>query len=146
MRPSIPLAVLVAISVPAGARSTCALTFEVGPGKTLAIRSARPPYSFTGPSGAVESYPNNASTIYLEFGENITVRNCALHDSGNGFFAFSSDQVATRNVLVEGNYIYDNGNDGSIFEHNVYTEALGITFQYNHLGPLRAGAGGNNLK
>src|SRR5207249_10062078 len=36
MRPSIPLAVLVAISVPAGARSTCALTFEVGPGKTLA--------------------------------------------------------------------------------------------------------------
>ncbi|PYQ18089.1 MAG: polysaccharide-degrading enzyme, partial [Acidobacteria bacterium] len=114
--------------------------------ESLDIRSARPPYSFTGPSGAVESYPNNASTIYLEFGENITVRNCILHDSGNGFFAYSSDTIATRNVLVEGNYIYDNGNDGSIYEHNNYTEVLGITFQYNHFGPLRAGAGGNNLK
>jgi hypothetical protein len=249
MRPSIPLAVLVAVASFAGARVAAALTFEVGPGKTFAnvgdvpweslnagdtvliyyratpykekfvlsrvgtpsapitvrgvpgplgelpvldgngattraqldyysrsrgvikiggstvpfadgvtvmpqwitienldIRSARPPYSFTGPSGAVESYPNNASTIYLEFGENITVRNCVLHDSGNGFFAYSSDTIATRDVLVEGNYIYDNGNDGSIFEHNSYTEALGITFQYNHFGPLRAGAGGNNLK
>jgi hypothetical protein len=114
--------------------------------ENLDIRSARPPYTFTGPSGAVESYPNNASTIYLEFGENITVRNCILHDSGNGFFAYSSDTIATRNVLVEGNYIYDNGNDGSIYEHNNYTEVLGITFQYNHFGPLRAGAGGNNLK
>ena len=114
--------------------------------ENLEIRSARPPYTFTGPSGAVESYPNNASTIYLEFGENITVRNCVLRDSGNGFFAFSSDTIATRNLLVEGNYIYDNGNTGSNFEHNVYTEALGITFQYNHLGPLRAGASGNNLK
>ena len=114
--------------------------------ENLDIRSARPPYSFTGPSGAVESYPNNASTIYLEFGENITVRNCILHDSGNGFFSFSSNTIASRNILVEGNYIYDNGNDGSIFEHNNYTESLGITFQYNHFGPLRAGAGGNNLK
>jgi hypothetical protein len=114
--------------------------------ENLDIRGARPPYSFTGPSGAVESYPNNAATIYLEFGENITVRNCVLHDSGNGFFSFSSNTIASRNVLVEGNYIYDNGNDGSIFEHNNYTESLGITFQYNHFGPLRAGAGGNNLK
>ena len=114
--------------------------------ENLDIRSARPPYSFTGPSGAVESYPNNAATIYLEFGENITVRNCVLHDSGNGFFSFSSNTIASRNILVEGNYIYDNGNDGSIFEHNNYTESLGITFQYNHFGPLRAGAGGNNLK
>jgi hypothetical protein len=63
--------------------------------ENLDIRSARPPYSFTGPSGVVESYPNNASTIYLEFGENITVRNCALHDSGHGFFAnsFVSDRT-----------------------------------------------------
>ena len=36
--------------------------------------------------------------------------------------------------------IYDNGNVGSIFEHNIYTEALGITFQFNYFGPLKAGA------
>ena len=39
--------------------------------------------------GATETYTDPASAIYVEFGENITVRNCDLHDNGNGFFAFS---------------------------------------------------------
>src|SRR4029079_4241587 len=43
-------------------------------------------------------------------------------------------------------YIYDNGNVGSLFEHNNYTAAIGITFQYNRFGPLRTGCLGNNLK
>jgi hypothetical protein len=65
-----------------------------------------------------------------------------MHDCSNGFFCASQ----TANLLVEANWIEDNGNVGSIFEHNNYTEALGIVFQFNHFGPLRAGAGGNNLK
>jgi hypothetical protein len=114
--------------------------------ENLAIRSARPPYSFTNPDGSSESYTNPASSIYLEFGENITVRNCELFDNGNGFFAFSSNTIVTRNILLEGNYIHDNGNVGSNFEHNIYVEAIGVTYQYNQFGPLRAGAGGNNVK
>jgi hypothetical protein len=114
--------------------------------ENLEITGARPPNTFTGPSGAVESYPNNASSIYLEFGENVTVRNCDLHDNGNGFFAFSSDAIATRNLLLEGNSIHDNGNVGSLFEHNVYVEAIGVTYQYNHFGRTFPGAGGNNIK
>ena len=114
--------------------------------ENLEIRNARPPYSFTGPTGAVESYPNNASSIYLEFGRNITVRNCDLHDNGNGFFAFSSDTILTEDLLVEGNYIHDNGNVGSNFEHNTYVEARHVTYQYNHFGPLYPGASGNNIK
>jgi hypothetical protein len=51
--------------------------------------------------------------IYVEKGENITVRNSVIHDSGNGFFVASSDALASRNILVEGNYIYDNGNTSS---------------------------------
>jgi hypothetical protein len=35
---------------------------------------------------------------------------------------------------------------GSLYEHNVYTEAIKITYQYNRFGPLMPGAGGNNLK
>jgi hypothetical protein len=62
------------------------------------------------------------------------------------FFVASSDALASRNILVEGNYIYDNGNTSSIYEHNNYTAAIGITFQYNRFGPLRAGCSGNNLK
>src|SRR6185503_2837060 len=114
--------------------------------ENLDIRSARPPYTFTAANGTTQSYVNNASSIYVEKGENIVVRNCIIHDSGNGFFVASSDALASRNILVEGNYIYDNGNTNSIFEHNNYTAAIGITFQYNHFGPLRAGCLGNNLK
>jgi len=114
--------------------------------ENLDIRSARPPYTFVAANGNTQSYTNNASSIYVEKGENITIRNCLIHDSGNGFFVASSSALASRNILVQGNYIYDNGNTGSIYEHNNYTAAIGITFQYNRFGPLRAGCSGNNLK
>jgi len=48
----------------------------------------------------------------------------------------------TKDLLVEGCDLYDNGIENSLYQHNVYTEALGITFRYNRLGPLRAGGDG----
>ncbi|MBI1892685.1 MAG: polysaccharide-degrading enzyme [Candidatus Rokubacteria bacterium] len=114
--------------------------------ENLEVRSAKPPYTFTADDGTTQKYTANASTIYLEKGENITIRGTVLHDAGNGLFVASSDTEVSRDILIEGNSIYDNGNVGSIYEHNSYTAALGITFQYNHYGPLCAGCGGNNLK
>jgi hypothetical protein len=70
--------------------------------ENLDIRSARPPYTFVAANGSTQAYANNASSIYVEKGENITVRNCIIHDSGNGFFVASSDALASRNILVEG--------------------------------------------
>jgi hypothetical protein len=69
-----------------------------------------------------------------------------MHDSANGFFVASSDETVSRNILVEGNYIFGNGIVGSAFQHNNYTAAIGITFQYNRFGAMRAGANGNALK
>lgn len=112
----------------------------------LEIRNARAAFSFTGDDGLIHSYDANASTIYLERGEHVTIRDCVLHAAGNGLFVASGDTEPSRDILIEGNYIYDNGNTGSYYEHNSYTEALGITFQYNHYGPLCSGCGGNNLK
>jgi hypothetical protein len=115
--------------------------------ENLDIRSARPPFTYTAANGSTQqAYSSSASSIYVEKGENIVIRNCILRDSGNGFFVASSDALASRNILIEGNYIYDNGIDGSILQHNNYTAAIGITFQYNRFGPLRAGCLGNNLK
>ncbi|MHC4713466.1 MAG: DNRLRE domain-containing protein [Planctomycetota bacterium] len=110
--------------------------------ENLDVRSARPAYSFTDDAGSPGTYASNAAAIHIEKGDYITVRNCILRDSGNGFFV----SPQTTEVLVEGCYIYDNGISSSIFEHNNYTEAAGMTFQYNHFGPLRSGCGGNNLK
>ena len=113
--------------------------------ENLEIRSARPPFTYTNWDRTVGAYVNNAAGIWIEKGENITIRNCTIDDCGNGLFVSSGDIVST-NILVESCSIFGNGNSGSVYEHNVYTEALGITFQYNHFGPLRAGCSGNNLK
>ncbi len=114
--------------------------------ESLDLRSARPPYQFIGANGTTQSYADNAAAVYIEKGEHITVRNCRIHDSGNGLFISSSDSAASRDILIEGNYIFDNGIEGSIYHHNSYTAAAGITYQFNRYGPLRAGCAGNNLK
>jgi parallel beta-helix repeat protein len=114
--------------------------------ENLEIRGARSSYTFTDDSGATVAYGANASTIYVEKCENCTIRNNVLHDAGNGLFVASSDTAVSRNIVIERNHIYDGGNVGSIYEHNVYTAALGIRFEGNFLGRLLAGAAGNNLK
>lgn len=98
--------------------------------------------AFKDDNGSSATFQANASAIYLQSGSHITVRDCIMRDSGNGFFSTS----ATSDVLVEGNYIYGNGNVGSIYEHNNYTDSNGIVFQYNRFGPLCAGCSGSNLK
>ncbi len=109
--------------------------------ENLHIRSGRAPYHFTGRGGDT-AYTTNCAAIYVEKGDHLTIRNCEMEDCGNGFFSGSG----SSDVLVDGCYIHGNGIEGSIYEHNNYTESNGITFQYNHFGALRAGCGGNNLK
>jgi hypothetical protein len=112
--------------------------------ENLDVKSGRPPYEFTGRDGT-GAYRENAASIYIEKGQHITIRNCIIRDSGNGLFVAAADGE-TQDILVEGCRIYDNGIEESIYEHNSYTAAIGITFQYNYYGPLRDGCGGNNLK
>ena len=109
--------------------------------ENLDVRSGRPPFAFTGRKGA-QPYAQNAAAIFIEKGEHLIIRNCALHDSGNGLFASHS----SRDLLIDGCHIFDNGIENDNYEHNSYTEALGIVFQNNHFGPLRAQCPGNNLK
>jgi len=108
----------------------------------LEIRSGRPGYAFTDDAGQAGTYGSNAAAIHVETGAHITIERCVLADCGNGLFA--SAQV--RDLHVRGNHIHGNGIEGSIYEHNSYTECLGILFEYNRYGPLRPGCGGNNLK
>ncbi len=113
--------------------------------ENLDVRSGRPPFSFTNDSGGSETYSDNAAAIYVEKAEHLTIRACIIRDSGNGLF-IAVNEGQTQNLLIEGNWVYDNGIEGSIYQHNSYTSALGITFQFNHYGPLRTDCDGNNLK
>jgi hypothetical protein len=109
--------------------------------ENLEIRSGRSPYAYTGREGE-KHYANNAAAVFIEKGEHITVRNCVLADCGNGLFCASK----TSDLVVEYCTIRDNGMENRIYEHNSYTEARGILFQFNQYGPLRKGCLGNNLK
>jgi hypothetical protein len=110
--------------------------------ENLEIRSGRPGFHFTDRYGNSGEYNGNAAAVHIEEGENVTVRGCILRDCANGLF---SGHLSKR-VLIARNHIYDNGVESSIYQHNTYTESLGITYEYNHFGPLRAGCSGNNLK
>ncbi len=109
--------------------------------ENLKIINGRDDYTFTGRDG-LTGYTANCAAVFIESGKHITIRNCELFNCGNGLFAAS----AAEEILVEGCYIHGNGNAGSIYEHNNYTEAKNITFQYNRFGPLCEDCQGNNLK
>ncbi len=109
--------------------------------ENLDIRSARPSFFYFNSEG-LHKYFQNAAAIFIEKGEHITIRNCFLHDCGNGLFV----AYETKDLLIENCSIYHNGIADSLYEHNVYTESAGITFQGNYLGPLREKCLGNNLK
>jgi hypothetical protein len=109
--------------------------------ENLEIRSARRPFTFAGRKGPT-AYSKDAASLIVEKADHLLLRNLTLHDSGNGLMI----SAQSSHVRVEGCHIYDNGNPGSITEHNAYTECNGIVFEGNHFGPLRKGCLGINLK
>jgi hypothetical protein len=108
----------------------------------LELRGALTGETFINQDGTEGVYRVNAAAIHIEIGDQITVRHCTLQGNSQGL----SSAYLAHNVSVERCRIYNNGNPGSISEHNIYTESRGIQFLYNHLGPLSDGARGNNIK
>lgn len=114
----------------------------------LEVRNAHASNTYTDGTGALRRYSANAASFFVERGEHIALRNCSINGSGNGFFVASGGDEAlfSRDILVQGCAIYGNGNVSSDREHNIYTEASGMVFEGNYMGPLRPGALGSNLK
>jgi hypothetical protein len=125
-----------------GAANNSALTPNYIVIENLEVRGARPPYTYTTKAGTTGGYNNTSSGIYVEIGDSITIRNCIFRDNANGLFTANR----SSNVLVERNYLFDNGLENLNGQHNSYTESVGITFQFNRYGPLRPTCGGNALK
>lgn len=116
----------------------------------LYLRNAHNSRQFFNSSGVLQNYTLNAAAIHIETGHHIIITGCTLTASGNGFFGATytadGDNYIVEDITLEYSYIFGNGNVGRIFEHNIYTEAVGIIFQYNRIGPMISGAGGNALK
>lgn len=109
----------------------------------LELIGASPENTFTDKTGAASSYSNPAAGIFVQRGDDITVRGCSIHDNNNGIFmGTGSGAEATRRVLIEANHIFNNGSLSDFFHHNVYNEVEGVTYQFNHFGRPRAGSNG----
>jgi len=118
--------------------------------KNLHIRNAFHENQFRHHDGQLYSYTPHAAGIFVERGENIAIDNCIIESNGNGFFVASGDseEVLSRNIKVTNSHLFNNGTVTTGFDrhHNVYTEAVGVEFKNNFIGPLRMGAGGSAFK
>ena len=128
----------VIISAPFGNRSGYILL------DSLSIRGAYEEYSYTATNGSIRNYLKGAAPLRIQRGDNIVIRNCELTDGSNGLFV--SDASINRELLIEGNYIHNNGSVGSDREHGSYVQGLGVIYRFNHYGPMRPGSGGSSLK
>lgn len=110
--------------------------------ENLDIKNANPNYTFKNDKWETKTYSSNAAWVHIEYGNNITIKNCKIHDNWNGIFStyFSS------NIIIAWNHIYDNWIVWSIYEHNTYTESKWITYEYNRFWKLKVWALWNNLK
>ncbi len=107
----------------------------------LDVENAYPAFSFQTRKSPAK-YAQAAAAVWIEKGEEIAIRGCALHGSANGLFVSNN----SRHILVDRCRFYGNGVEKDLYKQNSYSEADGIVFQRNHFAPLRPGAPGCNLK
>lgn len=124
--------------------------------ENLDIRNAALGQPFTdAQAGNTAAYSSFASCLYVEAAAHLVVKNNLLHNCGNGLFINSKNSTLlelSQDVLIEGNQLFNNSNPplagvtNGYSEHQSYTEARDITFQFNTFGDVRPGALGDCLK
>ncbi|MES2036694.1 MAG: hypothetical protein V4495_02560 [Pseudomonadota bacterium] len=124
--------------------------------ENLDIRNSVYGNSFSDALGQkTDSYAAFGTCLFVEAAAHLVVKNNVMHNCGNGLFINSKNGTLvelSQDVLIEGNTFYNNGNapianvSNGYSEHNSYTEARDIIFQYNYFGDVRPGAFGDCLK
>ena len=113
----------------------------------LKLTGAHKDNTYTGMDGTPARYVGGAAAIYAIVVEDLTVENCEITRNGNGIFVNSrSDEEASRGVFIRHNRIWDNGNVGSWFEHNLYVQTARSLYEGNYIGQLVPGAKGSSMK
>lgn len=139
---------VVQIAAGAGERAPLPAYIEIA---NLRIQDGFSSNQFTAEDGSRASYDAFAACIYARSVQHLIVRDNVLTGCGQGFYNWTGSGSAwwdglQIDTVVRGNYFYDNGHPGSYREHQSYTESDGVTYEYNHFGPMRAGAMGSQLK
>jgi hypothetical protein len=99
-------------------------------------------------NGDFQWYSDAGAGVAMYQAQNVTIKDCSIHDNANGIFGKSNGWPGGDlvNIGVIGNDIWGNGVAGSFHEHNTYIEGWYTVYEFNHYGPLKDGAGGDGLK
>lgn len=101
--------------------------------------------TYTNSQGQVVAYDPSAAGIYLEKADDVSIRDSIITGNGNGIFgAAQGDDRELAQILLDGDYVHDNGNPGRDREHEIYMEGVDVTYQNNRIGPTHGG--GSALK
>lgn len=115
----------------------------------LEITGVKPEHTFTDQLGNVRNYSTFGTAINAIVCDNLTVRHCKIHDNSQGIFTNSKsggEAQISRNLLIENNEIWDNGNVADDRHHGIYSQAAGTIIQYNRIGNLKDGSIGSSMK
>lgn len=121
----------------------------------LQIQDGHSSYQFTAEDGSRLDYDGFAACVYVRSARHVLIRDNVLTNCGQGFYNWTGDgerggdtwwDGVARDITLRGNYFSGNGNAGSYTEHQSYTEADGVTIEFNRYGPQREGALGSQLK
>ena len=116
--------------------------------ENLEIRNFNMRNTMTAPNGSVKNWDVFCCGIYCERVRHLVVKDCSIHDNGNGFYCNSKYGAAavSRDILIDHNAFNFNGNPGSYGTHQLYTECDGIVIQNNEFGQYAAGSHGCAIK
>lgn len=115
----------------------------------LNIRSGHPNYTFRNAAGATKTYDPFGACVWIDRGQNILIADNEISDCQMAVFSKSTDDgdfTVTKNIRIAGNYLWGHGIVGDDHMHTTYTQSVGMVIEFNHYGPLRAGALGNSVK
>ena len=115
----------------------------------LNIKRAHPNYTFIDASGATKRYDSFGACIWVDRGHDIQILDNEISDCTMAVFSKSTDDgdfALTKNLRIAGNYMWGHGIVGDVHQHTTYTQSVGTVIEFNHYGPLRAGADGNGPK
>lgn len=115
----------------------------------LKIQRGHPDYAFQAVDGTSQRYAEFGGCIWLERGHHLTIADNEITDCMQAIFSRSQDggpATETRDVLISGNWLHDNGIAGKDTMHTTYVQSVGAIYEFNHYGSLRKGARGNSIK
>ena len=116
----------------------------------LKIQNAKPPNTYTTPSGAAgKAWIGAAACIRLFRSMDTVVRGIDAYNCGNGLFSdFNSGNgyAAVANTLYEGNHLHNNGVSGSYGMSQLYVQGWNEVAQFNIIDQYQSGARGSNFK